>query len=105
MITKYRINLIVTLALLGAVETTVPARGSELDDLKATIQSMQKSMEQMQARIAELEQENHKQKKQAASSRTASPSAATVESAAGSPSTAGSNQTVTIAPTAVTIEG
>jgi uncharacterized membrane protein (DUF106 family) len=39
----------------------VPARGSEVDELKATMQAMQKSMEQMQARIAELERENHKQ--------------------------------------------
>src|ERR1700757_2128107 len=106
MITKYRINLIVTLALLGAVETTVPARGSELDDLKATIQSMQKSMDQMQKRIAELEQENHKQKKQAAASRAAPPPVAAVEPAAGSSLAADSgNQVVTIAPTAVTIEG
>ena len=62
MTTKYRKKLIVSLALLVAVETAVPVRGSELDDLKATIQSMQKNMEQMQKKIAELEQENHKQK-------------------------------------------
>ena len=106
MTTKYRKKLVVSLALFVAVETTAPARGSELDELKATIQSMQKNMEQMQKKIAELEQENHKQKKQAAASRAALPPAAAVEPAVGSTSAAGSSdQVVTIAPTAVTIEG
>src|ERR1700746_3608709 len=107
MTTKYRKKLVVSLALLVAVETAAPARGSELDELKATIQSMQKSMEQMQKRIVELEQENHKQKKQAAASRAAPPPAAAVEPAAGPASAvaAGGNEVVTIAPTAVTIEG
>jgi cell division protein FtsB len=44
--------------------------------MKATVQAMQKSMEQMQARIAELERENHKQKQQAAGSRAAPPAPA-----------------------------
>ena len=79
------------------------ARASEVDELKATVQAMQKSMEQMQARIAELERENHKQKQQAAASRRAPPAAtAPAEGAATAPV---SDQTVTIAPTAVTIEG
>src|SRR5689334_6091364 len=47
MTTKHRSKLIVSLAVLLAVGTTVPARASELDDLKAQIQSMQKNMEQM----------------------------------------------------------
>ena len=42
-------------ALLAVFSVSAPTRASELDELKATIQSMQKSMEQMQARIAELE--------------------------------------------------
>jgi len=66
MTTKYRKKLIVSLAHLVGIGITASARGSELDELKATIQSMQKNMEQMQKKIAELEQENHKQKKQAA---------------------------------------
>ena len=43
-------------ALLALFSVFAPSRASGLDELKATIQSMQKSMEQMQARIAELEQ-------------------------------------------------
>jgi hypothetical protein len=96
-----------TLVVFVSVLVVTPARASEIDELKATIQSMQKSMEQMQTRITELEQENHKQKKQAAASRTAAPPARAV-----APATAptvvgesGPNQVITIAPTAVTIEG
>lgn len=101
----FRASLIVSLTVLVAVGITAPVRGSELDDLRATVQSMQKSMEQMQNRIAELEQENHKQKQQARTSRAAP--AATVETPpAGSTSGAPSgDQVITIAPTAVTIEG
>src|SRR6516225_9032851 len=107
MTTKYRIGLVVGLAFFAAFGTSAPARASEVDELKATVQAMQKSMEQMQARITELEQENHKQKKQAATSRTAPPPAAVVAPAAGPTSVgeSGNNQVVTIAPTAVTIEG
>jgi hypothetical protein len=105
MTTKYRKKLVVSLALLAAVGITAPARGSELDDLKATVQSMQKSMEQMQQKIAELEQENKKQKQQAAASRAAP--AAVVQAPAPGPTSenVSGNQVVTIAPTAVTIEG
>src|ERR1700758_2079666 len=99
-------SIIFSLTLFLLIILVVPARASEVDELKATVQAMQKSMEQMQARIAELEQENHGQKKQAAASRAAPPPAAAVEPAAGSTSAAGSSdQVVTIAPTAVTIEG
>ena len=107
MTTKYRIGHIVGLAFFAAFGTSAPARASEVDELKATVQAMQKSMEQMQARITELEQENHKQKKQAAASRTAPLPAAAVASAAGPTSApaASGDQVVTIAPTAVTIEG
>ena len=102
---KFRASVIVSFALIVAVGITAPVRGSELDDLRATVQSMQKSMEQMQKKIAELEQENHKQKQQARASRAAP--AATVEAPPpGSASVAPSgNQVITIAPTAVTIEG
>jgi len=107
MTTKYRIGLVVGLAFFAAFGTSAPARASEVDELKATVQAMQKSMEQMQARITELEQENHKQKKQAAASRTAPPPAAAVAPAVGPTSApaASGDQVVTIAPTAVTIEG
>jgi cell division protein FtsB len=103
---KNKKSLGLMLSVFISFAVVAPTRASEIDELKATIQSMQKSMEQMQARITELEQESHKQKKQTAASRTAPPPAATVESAAGPPSAAaGGNQVVTIAPTAVTIQG
>jgi hypothetical protein len=74
---------------------------------------MQKSMEQMQKKIAELERENHNQKRQATASRPLpdKSSAPTVvaegTTAVTEGGTAGSasDQTVTIAPTAVTIQG
>jgi len=101
-----RKSVALTLAVFVSFAVVTPARASEVDELKATVQAMQNSMEQMQARIAELEQENHKQKKQAAASRAAPPPAAAVEPASGSTSAAGSSdQVVTIAPTTVTIEG
>src|ERR1700747_88424 len=103
---KNKKSVAITLAIFVSFAAVTPARASELDELKATIQSMQKSMEQMQARIAELEQENHKEKQHAAASRLA-PAAAAAASAAGSASApaASGDQVVTIAPTAVTIEG
>src|SRR5262252_5400825 len=95
-------SVALTLAVFVSCAVLTPARASEIDELKATIQSMQKSMEQMQARITELEQENHKQKKQAAASRTAPAPAAVVAPAAAATSVGenGNNQVVTIAPTA-----
>jgi hypothetical protein len=95
----------VSLALLAAVGITAPARGSELDDLRATVQSMQKSMEQMQQKIAELEQENKKQKQQAAASRAAPAAVAQAPAPGPTSENVSGNQVVTIAPTAVTIEG
>jgi hypothetical protein len=108
MTTKHTKKIIVSLALLVAVGTTAPARASEVDDLKATVQAMQKSMEQMQARIAELEKENHKQKQQAAASKAAPPSApvaAAQPASAPASVTSSGEQEVTIAPMAVTVEG
>jgi hypothetical protein len=97
-------SVALTLAVFVSFLVT-PARASEIDELKATIQSMQKSMEQMQSRISELEQENHKQKKQAAASRTAPAAVVPPAAAPTSVGESGNNQVVTIAPTAVTIEG
>jgi hypothetical protein len=102
---KYEMSLIVSFALFAAVGITAPARGSELDELRASVQAMQKSMEQMQKKIAELEQENKRQKQQAAASRAA-PAAVTQVPARGSTSeNVSGDQVVTIAPTAVTLEG
>ena len=97
---------VLTFAAFISFLLVLPAPASEIDELKATIQSMQKSMEQMQTRISELEQETHKQKKHATASTTAPAPAAAVppESAPGSVATAGTD-VVTIAPTAVTIQG
>jgi hypothetical protein len=101
--TKNNKTSLLTLFVFLAVLAT--ARASEIDELKATVQAMQKSMEQMQQKIAELEQENHKQKEQAAASR-ATPAAVTQVPAPGpTPEGVSGNQVVTIAPTAVTIEG
>jgi len=98
-------TVIVSLALLVSCATVAPVGASEVDELKATVQAMQKSMEQMQARIAELERENNRQKQQAAVSRVA-PSAPTGAPATGpAPENVSGSQVVTIAPTAVTIEG
>jgi DcaP outer membrane protein len=102
---RYRTSLIVSLALLAAVGLTAPARGSELDELRASVQSMQKSMEQMQKKIAELEQENKKQKQQAAVSKPAPAAVTKVPAPGPTPESVSGNQVVTIAPTAVTIEG
>ena len=99
-------SVILSVTLFVSFVSVLPGRASELDELKATIQSMQKSMQQMQARIDELERENHKQTQHASASKTVpaaqpAPAVAT-EGAASAPA---SDQTVTIAPTAVTIEG
>jgi hypothetical protein len=100
-------SLAVTLMVSVSFLPILPARALEIDELKATIQTMQQSMEQMQTRITELEQENHKQKKQAAASRAAPPPAAAVVAPAPDSTSLGENgtQTVTIAPTTVTIQG
>src|SRR4030095_15098749 len=102
---EYRRSLIVSLALLVAVGITAPARGSELDELRASVQAMQKSMEQMQKKIAELEQENKKQKQQAAASRAAPAAVRQIPAPGPTSESVSGDQVVTIAPTAVTIEG
>jgi hypothetical protein len=98
-------NRPVILTLTLFVSFVLVARASELDELKATIQSMQKSMEQMQNRIAELEQENQKHKQQAAASKGAPAAAAQVPAPGPTSESVSGNQVVTIAPAAVTIEG
>jgi hypothetical protein len=99
-------SFLVVVGLLVAIGSTAPARASELDDLKATMQSMQKTMEQMQKKITELEKENQKQKQ---AERSTAPHAALPVPAEGPTASTGptppGNQVVTIAPTAVTIEG
>ncbi|HEY4256960.1 MAG TPA: DcaP family trimeric outer membrane transporter [Candidatus Udaeobacter sp.] len=102
MATNNKRPVILSLMLFVSFASMAPARASELDELKATVQSMQKSMEQMQKKITQLEQENHKQKQQAASKPAAAVTTAPVEEAAPA---AVADQTVTIAPTAVTIAG
>ncbi|HEU0210170.1 MAG TPA: DcaP family trimeric outer membrane transporter [Candidatus Udaeobacter sp.] len=99
-------SVAINLTVFAWLSLMTPLQASEVDELKATMQAMQKSMEQMQARIAELERENHKQKQQATGSRSASHSVAVAPPAARPASAApDGNQVVTIAPTAVTIEG
>src|ERR1044071_325388 len=100
---RYTISLFVGLALLAAVGISAPARADELEEVKAALQSMQKTMEQMQKKITQRERDNQKQKQQAATSQAAS--APAEGPATTSPVKAQSGQTVTIAPTAVTIEG
>lgn len=99
-------SVILSVTLFVFFVSVLPARAAELDELKATIQSMQKSMQQMQARIDELERENHKQTQHASASKTV-PAAQPAPAVAteGTASAPASDQTVTIAPTAVTIEG
>ena len=48
-------TLLAVIALIAAGVVTAPAQSSELDQLKATMQTMQKNMEEMQKKIAELE--------------------------------------------------
>ncbi len=48
-------SLPVILALIAAGVITAPAQSSELEQLKAAMQTMQKNMEQMQQKITELE--------------------------------------------------
>jgi len=96
-------SVVLVLPVFVSFAMVMPARASEIDELKATIQSMQQSMEQMQKRITELERENHTQKQRAAVSKPA-PATATAPIETTAPASV-SDQTVTIAPTAVTIQG
>src|SRR4051812_4831162 len=88
------LTLLIPFALLAS------AKGSELDDLRATVQSMQKSMEQMQKKIADLENDKQAPKKKSVSSKFVATDPADIPAAGPA-----SDQVVTIAPKAVTIEG
>jgi flagellar motor protein MotB len=90
----------VALSLVHSVQA------SELEELKATMQQMQQQMQQMQKKIAQLEHENAQQKKQqrkqpSTTAATTAPESTNVPPSGNAPS----NETVTIAPEAVTIEG
>jgi outer membrane DcaP-like protein len=96
------------IAVCIAIGLAAPAHASELDELKAQIQAMQKSMGEMQQKINRLERENQQQKQQTAA---AQPVQTVGKQGPGRVSTATTttvdqygNQTVTIAPSAVTIE-
>ena len=102
MIKNNKRSVAVALAVFVSFALVAPSRASEVEELKATVEAMQKNMEQMQARIAELEQENHKQKQHAAASKPAA--AVTTAPVEGGAPAGVSDQTVTIAPTAVTIQ-
>ena len=97
--------------LVAALALATPVSASELDELKATMEQMQQQMQQMQKKIAQLEEENAQQKKQqkkqtVTAAATTAPMPA-MEGTANIPPAGNepTNQTVTIAPTAVTIEG
>jgi DcaP outer membrane protein len=98
MISKKSVVVSLTLSVFFVFDAA--ARASELDELKATVQAMQKNMAEMQKKIAALEQENRTYKGQTVSKAVVAPAA--IAEAAGDNA---SDQTVTIAPTAVTIEG
>ena len=64
-------SVVLTLAVFVSFLVVTPTRASEMDELKATVQAMQKNMEEMQKKIAHLEQENRQYKHQASVSMTA----------------------------------
>jgi DcaP outer membrane protein len=105
---NYTAFVFANVALFAAIALAVPARADELEDLKAQMATMQKSMEQMQKKIADLEQENHKQKQkqQAATTKTTAPPAPAEGPTVHVPMVdANGNPIVVIAPSAVTIAG
>jgi DcaP outer membrane protein len=102
------VAVIVIVGLSIGVGSTISARATELDDLKAQMRIMQQSMDQMQKKISQLEQDaqKQKQKQQVAASRTTA-AAPPAEGPRPAPPLidANGNAVVTIAPQAVTIEG
>src|SRR3954453_17974567 len=101
---RSKFSLIVGILIATAIATPHPAKATELDDLKAQMEVMQKTMAQMQNKISELEQENHKQKKTAAK-KTNVPGGQSAEESATAPVDTNGDQIVTIAPKPVTIAG
>jgi len=102
-----RIALIIAVVLLVGVGSTLSARASEIDDLKAQMRIMQQTMDQMAKKISQLEEDNQKQKKQqqVAASRKSPASPAEGPHPAPALIDANGNAVVTIAPKPVTIEG
>lgn len=109
MSTHRRVSYLVCVALITGLSHAPAARASELDDLKAQMRVMQQSMDQMRQRLAQLEQENQKQKQkqkqQAASTKVAPAPPAEGPHPAPPLIDANGNAVVTIAPSAVTLEG
>ena len=95
--------------LLAALALGSPtSSASEVDELKAQMEQMQEQMQQMQKKIARLEHENAQQRKRPSGKEMAGPPSATTtedETNVATSGTAPGDQMVTIAPTAVTIEG
>ena len=112
---KYKSSIIVSSALVIIIGLTATARADELEDVKAAMQTMQKNMELMQKKIAELEQENARAKQKQQQSQTQPRQAAQkapappppAEGPAGSAPyiDANGNQVVTLAAPTVTVEG
>jgi hypothetical protein len=100
------LGVLVTILIAATVAPRSPA--SEIDELKAQIQSMQKSMEQMQQKIGKLERENQQQKQQTAAAKPAQTGGKEGARRVSTTTTTSvdqyGNQTVTIVPSAVTIE-
>ena len=81
---KNRLRLLTTVLIAAAtVSATAQTAGtSDLDQLKAAMQTMQKNMEQMQQKIAELEKEKAETSQAQSSLEKSSPSIKTMERAA-----------------------
>jgi hypothetical protein len=107
-VTSKRSRLII-ITISVALNMAMPARASELDEMRATIQAMKQNMAEMQKKIDKLERENQQQKQQTAAVRTTAPGPKEGPRAVTSSATTTTvdqygNQVVTIAPSAVTIE-
>ena len=100
---KHARVLVISCFLLGS---TTRLFASEIDDLKAEMRIMRQSMDQMQKKISQLEEQNQKQKTKTAATKTTSP-APPAEGPHPAPAMidANGNAVVTIAPQTVTIEG
>ena len=82
----------------------IPARASEIDDLKAQMQEMQKTMGQMQKKIDRLETEAHK-KKPSTETASGGEAAAPAKTAAANVSAGpAGTEALTIAPSAITLQ-
>jgi len=68
MSTNHQALRITGVALFVGLAFGPAARASEIDDLKAEIRVMQQSIDQMQKKMSQLEDENQKQKQKTAAS-------------------------------------